>query len=795
MKKRSWYLIPAVVASAIVLGCGGGSNPGSGGGAGGGGGGQAGGPPPTSPQLPEPDIKESFRSAGLVYGSATDGTDAAGKPTVSAPILTQSGIKTIVASAETAADANALKAKLIPGNLVDWVPGASPDTAARAIAPAQTFNVILQKGTSTAAQFNLAKYGAAVTRNNSIAGPMVAAGWVYSKADGKITIGDGRVVTADMSSRPYATPVKRYEETYAIAADAKVYNVNTADYTKSQVSDFASVPVTADYEYSTTARQAAYLLFDNNYQNAANAKVVAIWYFTPQSTSDGKPVWDVPTLSPLLADKGNDPVSGQPFASINATSVTSAPYTRSTEPFEMVKDTMYYVGDNEVASYLLKADMGTPDPADDKLIKIDAGWANSGYQYWKNMELLGIDPRAVTDIWLTHAHGDHYGTVVEQLRMMDNAGKTATLWASKEDVIGITADLQGNAWNIAPTLPASETEIRERTSKFYEFDKWYDFGNIQIMVIWSPGHTTGTTNMLFKVKNPVDGKFYTFGYHGGYGFNGLETATATNGWRRLAWQHGFSYLQNSIETDFVSPQHTNQYPIVEVYQALKAYNRDPSNAGQQLTMMDALRSKVFDSPTVNGVNITSEFANQLEKRRSVVTYRASDVANTRYKSLETSGPFKPGRESGLNAVSAKLLDGGKIIQGFVGAQNKNPRIPLLANGIPNSTDGYTNDPAGYFVQVAIDVQDSTYKGYLPEGYTQFSPGMNATITYKGGPIESTNAAKGTFHPPEYLRTQRLNSLADAQAILATITKGSTVTLSLTPDSQIVVPTDITKTFQ
>jgi hypothetical protein len=146
-------------------------------------------------------------------------------------------------------------------------------------------------------------------------------------------------------------------------------------------------------------------------------------------------------------------------------------------------------------------------------------------------------------------------------------------------------------------------------------------------------------------------------------------------------------------------------------------------------------------------------------------------------------------------VQAILLDGGKIIQGFVGAQNKNPRIPLLANGIPNTTDGYTNDPGGFFVQVAVDVQDAAYKGFLPEGFTQFSPGMNRSITYEGGPIESTNAAKGTFHPPEYLRTQRLASLADAQKVLATLQKGKTVRLSLTPASEIVVPADVTRTFQ
>jgi glyoxylase-like metal-dependent hydrolase (beta-lactamase superfamily II) len=738
----------------------------------------------------------SPRIAGLVYGAPSVVTDVSGNQSVSAPILTQYGVMTVSTGSVAATRAATIKASLAQGNLVDWLPGTSATNVLVPTDAAQTFNVILAKGTSADAQFNLAKYGAAVTRTNNAPGPMVAAGWIYSKTSSTITVGDGTIVKADQAGRAYPAPIKRYEETYSVSPNVTVFNVNTADYTKSTVADLASIPVTANYDYATTSRQAAYLVFDNNYQNAATAKVVAIWYFTPKSTTDGKPVWDVPSLSPLLADKGNDPVSGQPFNRINATTPTTAPYTRSTEPFEIVKNTMYFVGDNEVASYLLKADMGTPnDPSDDKIIKVDAGWPNSGYQYWKNMELLGLDPRSVTDVWLTHGHLDHYGTVVEQLKMMDNAGKPIALWGSKEDAIGIKADLQGNAWNIAGALPASETVIRSRTTNYYEYDKWYDYGNVQIMVVWSPGHTPGSTNMLFKVKNPTDGKFYTFGYHGGYGVNGLEKPTPANGWLRLAFQHGFSYLQNTVDVDFVSPQHTNQYPIVEVYQALKAYNRDPANANKQLTMIDAMRSKVFDSPVASGANITSEFSNQLEKRRSVISYKASDAANTAYKSIETSGPFKPGRENGIVSVRATLIDGGKIIQGFVGSQNKNPAIPLLANGIPNSTDGYTNDPAGYYVQVAIDVQDAGYKGYLPEGLAQFSPGINETVTYKGGPVESIHAAKGTFHPPEYLRTQRLSSFADAQRILAGITKGSTVTISLTPASEIVVPADITETFQ
>ncbi len=337
--------------------------------------------------------------------------------------------------------------------------------------------------------------------------------------------------------------------------------------------------------------------------------------------------------------------------------------------------------------------------------------------------------------------------------------------------------------------------IRERVSHSYEYDKWYDYGNVQIMVIWSPGHTPGSTNMLFKVKNPDDGKFYTFGYHGGYGFNGLNSPTAANGWLRLSFQHGFSYLQNTLDVDFVAPQHTNQFPIVEVYQALKAYNRDPGECRRPLTMMDAMRSKVFDSPAIGGINLTGEFSNQLEKRRSVASYAASDAANATYKSIETSGPFEPGREAGLTAVSARILDDGKIIQGFVGPQNKNPRFPLLANGITTSTDQYVNDPGGYYVQVAIDVQDTAYKGYIPEGFYPVQPGPECIHRLQGWPRRIGPRGEGTLHPPEYLRTQRLNSLADAQAVLATIGKGQTKTISLTRASEIVVPTNVTQTFQ
>jgi hypothetical protein len=334
---RSWPSMPALAACLLLAACGGEGEESA-----------ARTALPLSAKSPQA-IAQSFRTAGLVYGTPVVALAADGQQKISAPILTQSGAKTISVTVATA-DVAAVTASLVPGNLVDWLPGADADSALAAAAAGSTFNVILRKGNSTAAQFDAAKFGPEVGPNNGIPGPMVAAGWVYKKAGTTITVGDGRIVTADMAGRPYDEPIKRYEEKYVVAREATVFEVNTSNYAASRVSDFDSIPVTADYHYATTSRQAAYLLFDANHQRAESAKVIAIWYFTPQSTSDGKPVWDVPTLSPLLADKGNDPVSGQPYVAINATGVTAAPYTRSTEPFEIVKGMFYYVGDNEVAS-------------------------------------------------------------------------------------------------------------------------------------------------------------------------------------------------------------------------------------------------------------------------------------------------------------------------------------------------------------------------------------------------------------------------------------------------------------
>ncbi len=731
------------------------------------------------------------REWGMVVSNPTTTTNSDGTTSVQVEMLTQ-GQKVTVVTGPTSS-VGAVSANLVKGNLVDFKVTMVDKKyfVSVPIDETKTFNVILSKGNSADAQFDTMKYGAELSPDHGVPGNMVAAGWVYGKTNKTITVGDGRVVTEDISGRALPHPMKRYEEVYRVARDVAVYNVNTKDYSLSSVSDYESIPVTADYKYSTTSRQAAYFVFDRNFKEAEHAEVSAIYYFTPQSTTDGKPQWDVPTNSYLLIAKGTVPAeesakyAGQTYYSITNSKPQQTPYADSTEPFEIVKDTFYYVGDTEVAIYLFNA------KESNRLIMLDAAWPNCAYMYMKNIEAMGFDPRKITDIMLTHGHSDHNGTALDFVHMIENTGGKVKLWGSGWDTFGLTDDGMGNVWSISGALGTSdrENEIRMRTvGNTYEFDKWYDFGNVQILVTPTPGHTIGTTSFKFRVKDPRNhNKWVTFGYQGGYGFNGLYPISNKNGALRLDFQAGLAWLQQQwADVDFVSPQHTNQYPIVEVYQALKAYNNDPANKHHQLTMLDALTSTMSDSPIA-----TTEFANFCEKRYDVITYAKTDLPTASggggytKSAIENVGPFKPGRENGLTNQRVVLKDGGKIIQGFNGFQNVNPKIPLLANGIQIITDSYVNDPAGWYVQFFMDVQDNTYKGYLPVNYVEGS------YTFTGGPVESIRNIAGT---PEVLRTVRLNSLAEAQAILATVQQGGTYTVNLNKASEILVPTDVTKTF-
>lgn len=591
--------------------------------------------------------------------------------------------------------------------------------------------------------FDTMKYGAELSPVNGEPGAMLATGWLTAKSGNQITVGD----------------LDLFDETYTLAPDVKVYefNTDTNTLTARTLSDVPVTQKTGGEFYKTPNRQQVMVVFDQNYRNADEAKVAELYYMTPQPTIDGKYLYpsDHMPIDSFMTENGGKTVAKP----------QSAVWLTAAEPFAIIPDRLYYVGDNEVAMYLLQADDGT-------LILLDAGWPPSGYLYWMNIEAMGFDPRDIDYLLLTHGHGDHYGSAAELDTMIKNAGGDPVVYECYEDTYGY--DIYG-----FPEIPGiiEDTPVLNAVDKLYENEKWLEFdGSIRLKTVLTPGHSIGTDSIIFELTNPANGELLTLSYLGGYGVNGNTKYDPDNdptgrGYLRLAFQYGLRYLQQTVEPDYMLPQHTNQYPMLEI-------NKAAEEKG---------------IPFLEAVNRGSyEWVNFLEKRQAVITYEdyyqnwkadpkdefgtEITVTDAELQTIEAAGPYR--REGGTYQIT--LTDGGKIIQGFNRYMNQTDKLSGVENaqgqdvgdGIFILKDSFTHDPDAWYVQVGARVSDG-YDG-----------------SCAGGPIESVH--DNWF---EILRTERLDSREEAEALLAQLQSGATYTVTLDQSSEIQLADNLTDTFQ
>ena len=591
--------------------------------------------------------------------------------------------------------------------------------------------------------FDTMKYGAELSPVNGEPGAMLATGWLTAKSGNQITVGD----------------LDLFDETYTLAPDVKVYefNTDTSTLTARRLSD---VPVTQKTDgefYKTANRQQVMVVFDQNYRNADQAEVVELYYITPQPTIDEKylyPADHMPIDSFMTENDGK-----------TVAKPTAAAWLTATESFAIIPDRLYYVGDNEVAIYLTQADDGT-------LILLDAGWPASGYQYWRNIEAMGFDPRDIDYILLTHGHGDQYGTGAELDTMIKNAGGDPVVYECYEDTYGY--DIYG-----FPEITGiiKDTPVLNAVDKFYINDTWMEFdGSVRIKPVLTAGHTNGTDSFIFELTDPATNETLTISYLGGYGVNGNtkydpDDDPENRGYLRLSFQYGLRYLQQTVEPDYMIPQHTNQYPMLEINKAAEE---------KGIPFLEAVNSGSY------------EWVNFLEKRQAVITYEdyyqnwkadpkdefgtEITVTDAELQTIEAAGPYR--REGGTYQIT--LTNGGRIIQGFNRYMNQTDKLSGVENaqgqdvgdGIFILKDSFTHDPDAWYVQVGARVSDG-YDG-----------------SCAGGPIESVH--DNWF---EILRTERLDSREEAEALLAQLQSGATYTVTLDQSSEIQLADNLTDTFQ
>jgi metallo-beta-lactamase class B len=165
-------------------------------------------------------------------------------------------------------------------------------------------------------------------------------------------------------------------------------------------------------------------------------------------------------------------------------------------------DNVYYVGVCWVSAWIIKTSEGA--------ILIDTLHDPFADQLIANIKSVGVDPRDIKYVLMTHGHFDHAGGAYK-LKPLTNAQfmMTRTGW---DEAIKSSAASQGTprAWTMIPAdrVVKEGDEIR--------------LGDQVVRVYETPGHTWGTGSYTFSVK---DGdKSYRAVTVGGLGLNAIENS-------------------------------------------------------------------------------------------------------------------------------------------------------------------------------------------------------------------------------------------------------------------------------
>ena len=664
------------------------------------------------------------------------------------------------------------------------------------------------------------------------AGDMVASGWVLAKADGTITLGDGNMAT------------ELFIEQYNVADDVKVYQVDNDTYASTEKT-FADIPVTPAkdgviYDTASEERQFAVAVFDKDYTayDEGTAKVVEIYYFKDAIADVSSYVGLVPSSNRIGSDLSTaDQGSPKP---------ESAPFLTSSKPFAVVDGKMWSTGDNEALNYLFYA---TNSDGSYSLVRYDTGWVKSGYQYWKADERalqesgIDMDSRDINQVLLSHGHADHYGTSFDLWEMIVRAGNSAKVFETYEDGVGY--DKYGFEDTVG-ALPSTEYAFRATITDWYEMDQWLELGDgLACYPILTPGHTPGVASAVYQVTvgeggmkdahltydaetgervvtDYKEGDELFFVYMGGYGINGLQDPS--KGYLRPAFISSLRYLQSVLpylETTtgqqadgiYNLPQHTNQFPYLEVESMREMYNE---MYGTDYSFLHFLREGA------------EEVVNFAEKRASAMLYQDYDekyqemydavdgavpymeIDGVEVKidatnpdpadlyTVEESGPYK--HEEGKHIIQIDedveiivmhgydpYLNKGGVEEGILtntASQGGSAKSDFdMSKGFLFAKDGFVTDPDAWYVQIGALVLDDY------DGNVYSDTGINAGSEFTSGPVES-------FHGEgwcEIIRTEAMTK-EGAEALAATLKQGGYYEVILKKTGDIVNADEVMDTF-
>jgi metallo-beta-lactamase class B len=179
------------------------------------------------------------------------------------------------------------------------------------------------------------------------------------------------------------------------------------------------------------------------------------------------------------------PRAGGPPATPDRAAWYASPYK--------VFDNFYWLGTRQHSSWALRTSAG--------LIIIDTNfaWATQP-EIIDGLSTLGLDPREIKYVIISHAHGDHDQGVAElQRRYGAKVIMGAADWES-------TLQRPATAAGGVPTRGAGDVSVGREGAKV-------TLGDTTVTIVPTPGHTPGTLSYVFPVKD--QGKTVMVAYSGG----------------------------------------------------------------------------------------------------------------------------------------------------------------------------------------------------------------------------------------------------------------------------------------
>lgn len=167
------------------------------------------------------------------------------------------------------------------------------------------------------------------------------------------------------------------------------------------------------------------------------------------------------------------------------------------EPYKAF-DNVYYVGICWVSSWLITSPKGH--------VLIDTLYGNFTRQLLVNIRVLGLDPKDIKLVVITHGHFDHaggMGLLKKELAPGTRFAMTKAGW-----------DEAKAAASSRPPFPMIRTDVVLTDSQVISG------GDVKIQAFETPGHTMGTTSYAYDVRD--GSKTYRAFTVGGLGLNAIK---------------------------------------------------------------------------------------------------------------------------------------------------------------------------------------------------------------------------------------------------------------------------------